>query len=55
MLQEATAATKQDVGVYYGLRKALEEYGWDEHYSERAQLIRKVDEWLREKKRRGEL
>ena len=53
--QEATIATKKDVGLYYGLNRALKEYGWDKHFSERTKLLSRVDEWLREKRAKGEL
>lgn len=48
-------ALETQLAKAYALSKALKEYGWDQHYSEKAELIKKSRQWILEAQERGEL
>jgi hypothetical protein len=48
-------ALENQIAKAYAVSKALKEYGWDQHYSERAELIERSRKWILEAQERGEL
>jgi len=46
---------ENQIAKAYAVSKSLKEYGWDQHYSEKAELIRKSRQWLLDAEERGEL